>query len=77
MGNSLFFHAEVKQGVAPRGFSHHQLVCIRVKPLLDFTRLGALHDVFGLTPVSCLSLIGAGQGDRAVAYLGGLPWMAA
>lgn len=31
---------------------------IRVKPLLVFAGLGALHDVFGITSVSCLSLIG-------------------
>lgn len=38
--------------------SRHQLVYIRVKPLLVTARLGALHDVFGLTSVSCLPLIG-------------------
>lgn len=49
---------ETSRDASPRGFSHHQLAQIRVKPLLVLARLGALHDAFGLTSVSCLSLIG-------------------
>lgn len=62
----------------PEGFSRHQLVDIRVKTSsgLSSTR-GALHDVFA-SNIRLLSLLDrAGQGDGAVAYLGGFPWMAA
>ena len=75
--NSLFSDApETLQ--PPEGFSRHQLVYIHVKTSsgLSSTR-GALHDVFA-SNIRLLSLLDrAGQGDGAVAYLGGFSWMAA